>query len=113
MLAPLDRSLEIGRGELAELKAQRHDQEATMARPTELAKYRWDPKLREWWDRMQQQPPKAHEPEKPMEQMTIPDADRPMMTRTAWRRRLAAEKHVEQRISVRVQELPGDPGRAR
>jgi len=74
MLAPLDRSLEIGRGELAELKAQLHDQEATMARPTELAKYRWDPKLREWWDRMQQQPPEAREPEKPMEQMTIPDA---------------------------------------
>ena len=93
MLAPLERSLEIGRGELAELKAQLHDQEATMARPTELAKYRWDPKLREWWDRMQQQPPKAHEPEKPMEQMTIPDADRPMMTRTAWRRRPAAAKH--------------------
>ena len=58
-----------------------------MARRPELAKYRWDPKLREWWDRMQQQPPKAREPVKPMEQTTIPDTDRPMTRALASNRR--------------------------
>jgi hypothetical protein len=71
-------------------------QEATMARPlprplTELDKYRWDLETRAWVERMQHQPPKAREPEKPMEQMTIRDTDGPMMTRKECRRRLLAE----------------------
>src|SRR4030095_7679589 len=102
MRAPLDRSLEIEREKLAAC--------TTSAR---TRRRRWHDR---WHDRSLNSPstswirgsangsyataaPKATEPEKPMEQMTIPDTDRPMMTRTAWRRRLAAEKQVEQRVS--------------
>lgn len=83
-----------------------------MARPlTELEKSRLGPERRAWLER--QQPPKAREPEKPMEQMAIPGTDRPMMSGNEWRQRLAEEKARRTTSSVRVQALPGDPGRAR
>jgi hypothetical protein len=76
------------------------NKEATMARPlTELAKYRLDPKLLAWVKHMEQQPPKAREPEKPVEQMTIPDTDLPMMSRTECRRRLLAEEKARRTTS--------------
>ena len=91
-----------------------------MARPparplTELDKYRLDLETRAWVERMRQQPPKAREPEKPMEQMTIPrhrpPDDHPH--RLAPAARGGEARRTTSELVSAVQELPGDPGRAR